>query len=205
MEPENILQERAVLQDWANTVHGRGHGGALSRSDFLQTSWDALSGLVRWNKQNPLIKEAVKAYPDLIPRAFTILSVLYGAYTAPPEKIALLKDFIALLDKDLIEEEMVICAYAKTNGAGAFFPELGKTLEMIHAVYGAEHFDLTVLPPTPYQAYALYVLNCTDFSERTMGTEELFGHLSVINSKMKKGLALAQTSAPSEASGGQPH
>ncbi len=195
MKPETIETERLALNGWIATVHGMG-SAPLTKKDFPQESWRIISSLVHHNKHNPLVQHAVKQNPDLIPRGYAILSVLYGAYTGEPNKIGMLKDFVNMLGKDLVEEELAVLAYAKTKSVGSFFPELFKTLEMIHEVYSAEHFPLMVLPPTPYQAYTLFVIHHQDLIGKDMRPEELFGHLSVSDSKFQKFLTLANPKHP---------
>jgi hypothetical protein len=196
MTPEHIAAERAVLKSWINAVHGTKSDEVLTRQNFLHGSWDGIANLVRWNKQNPLIQESVQQYPDLIPAGFTILTMLYGVYTYEPTKRSVLEDFVALLGKEPIEEELKVAAYAKTHSVGSFFPELSGLMPLIREVYAAEHFDLAVLPPTPYQAYALFVLNHGELLGKKISAEELFGHLSVHDSMMKKIFALAKPTNP---------
>ncbi|MDO8521224.1 MAG: hypothetical protein Q7S52_03850 [bacterium] len=205
MTPDAILAGQTALRNWIDGVHERHGSEPLSKEEFLQESWRVIAGLVHYNKQNLLIRHAVREHPDLVPRAFTILSVLYGTYTAPPSKIAVLMDFVAMLGKDLAAEESSVCAYAKESGAGSFFPELFKILETIRKIYGAEYFSREALPPTLYQAYVIYVLNHTESLKKDVSTQELFGYLSADDSKMRVVVALAKppdTSPPPESSAG---
>jgi hypothetical protein len=206
MGTDDISTGQKSLENWLMKVYGVGrlYDEPLTRQEFLHASWNAFADLVHWNKQNPLIKESVKQYPDLVPRCFAILSVLYGTYTYEPRKSALLRDFIALLGSDLTEEQLEVIEYTQQGTPGSFFPELGKLLAQIHEVYSAEHFNLSVLPPTPYQAYAFFVLNHPDLIGKVMSPEELFGYLSAGDSQMQKLFTLMGDKDPTSTTPGSP-
>lgn len=165
-------------------------GKYIARTDFLKTVWEALGSFVHYNKTNALIRHAVKAYPrSLIPHAYAILTIQFGAYTYEPKRAAILKDFVQMLDQDLVEKELSVCAYAASRN-GSFFPGLHNFMEDIRGIYGGEHFPTEVLPPNPYHAYALFVLNHPKLLETKLSPEALFGHLAVMHSKMTKALGL---------------
>jgi hypothetical protein len=187
--------EQETLLSWIDTVYYLRGGEHLTKETFLHGTWQVLSSLVRHNKANPFIQEAVRRHPDLIPRGFAILSVTYGAYASEPKVRSILRDFVRMLECDLLEKEVNACvyAYARAKEGGAFFPELHGVLEKIRAIYSAEHFRLDALPPTMHQAYALYVLNNQDKLGKGMSQEELFGHLSVSDSKMRKSIELVKS------------
>jgi hypothetical protein len=192
MTPEHIAREHDALKSWINMVHGPKSDEALTRQAFLRESWDGIASLVHWNKQHPLVQESVRQHPDLIPRGFAILTMLYGVYTYEPTKRAVLNDFVTLLGNEPIEEELKVMEYAKTQRMGSFFNELSKIMLFIGKIYRAPHFELALLPPTPHQAYALFVLNHGDLLHKNISAEELFGHLSVNYSMMKKIFTLAE-------------
>lgn len=157
----------------------------LVPEEFLHRTWDVLSRFVHWGKQNRLIQDAVKRYPDLIPRAYHIITVLYNAYGYVPHTKALLKDFIEILDDDLDEHELRVYEYAKYPKNG-FLPGLSRVMPVIREVYGAKHFSLEVLPPSPYHAYVLFTLNHQGDIKREVSPAELFGILSIHDSQMKE-------------------
>lgn len=202
MTPRIVAVEQAKLYKWIDFVYPK-EPLSRSRKDFLQDSWRRIANLVHYNRDNELVRDAVHRYPDLIPRGFVILTILYGAYTSPPGTASILKDFVAMLGKDLTEEELSVCAYAKKVEEGSFFPELFTVMEKVRKVYGEEHFSLTVLPPTPYHAYSMYVLNHSELLEKDVGHEELFGHLSVSDSQFRKIYAFAKRPDPPETRGNQ--
>lgn len=153
---------------------------------FLHRAWDVLSRFVHWNKQNPLIRDAVKRYPDLIPRGYHILTVLYNAYGYVPPTKALLKDFVnEILDDDLDEYELRVYEYAKYPRNG-FLSGLSEVMPMIREVYGAKHFNLEVLPPAPYHAYVFFTLHHQEKIGQRITPEECFGILSIHDSQMKE-------------------
>lgn len=156
----------------------------MLNEDFLKVSWQTLADFVRWNKENPLVRHAVKMYPDLIPRAYFLLTLKYNAFGYVPTKYALTKDFIGMLGDDLIETELELMEYAKTKKE--IFPGLSRIMPVIREVYDAEHFRLDVLPPTPHQAYAVFVLNHSEKILKGVSPEELFGILAVIDSRLQK-------------------
>jgi len=183
--------QKEELKEWVRFMHGTGVNDVLSKSDFLRDSFEALASLVHHNKHNSLIQDAVRQYPDLIPRGFTILSVLHGVYTTEPTKKAVMRDFVNLLDEDLIEKELMVCTYARSNKTGAFFPQLVHVLDTIRDIYDAEYFSLQVLPPTSHQAYVLYVLNCADLLCKKVSKEEIFGNLAVCHARLNKVIDLS--------------
>ncbi len=186
------LTQSAIASAEAALIHNTAvyeDGKHIAAADFLKTVWEAIGSFVHHNKTNPLLQQTVKAYPDLVPRAFAILTIQFGAYTYEPKKPAILKDLARMLDEDLVEKELSVCAYA-ANRNGSFFPGLHGFMEDIRGIYGAEHFPLEVLPPNPYHAYALFVLNHPTLLETKLSPEALFGHLAVMHSKMTKVLGL---------------
>lgn len=195
MKPLSVQVEKASLEKWINTVHGGTSNDYLTKECFLSASFDAISSLVHFNKSNLLVQEAVRTHPDLIVRGFTILSVLYGAYSMQPRKYSVIKDFVSMLDGDLIEEELRVSDYAKRVGKTSFFPQLSSVLETIREIYDAEHFPLEVLPPTSHQAYALYVLNRRHLLEKEISKEEIYGHIATLWSGMSTALSITKSTA----------
>ena len=180
------------MKNWVRTVHNYQPGDAFAKEDFLVDAFRAITSLVHYHKGNPLVQQAVRNYPDLTPRCFTILTILHGAYTSEPSKRSIMDDVIGMLDSDLVEQELEACTYAKNARAGAFFPELVKVMETIRNVYESKYLSLDALPPTSHQAYTLYVLNCADKLSRKVCEEEMYGHLSVYAGKFEKVLDLAK-------------
>lgn len=195
MTPDAIATEQTALRGLIDAVYER-NGEPLSKKDFLSDSWHAIANFVRYNKENLLIQEAVRQYPDLILRTFVVLSVLYGAYTYAPRKVVVLKDFVAMLGKDLMQEELRVCTYAKTKGAGSFFPELSRAWATIQEIYGAERSRSEALPVTPYRAYALYVLNHSGLLGKNISPEEISEHLSADEGKLRQIVAHIKSSGP---------
>lgn len=191
MDSSNQVALKGALKDKLLRVYGYG-GESLSKEDFLRDSWGAIASFVKYNRTDPLIASAVRQHPDLIPRTYTLLTILYGAYGHEPNIRGILKDFIDMLNKDLVEEELQICEYARQKTEWSFFPGLQKTWGAIREVYGAEPFDLNLLPPTPYHAYAMLVLNRPESIKRNTDTEEMFGKLSTLHNQMMTVVALVQ-------------
>jgi hypothetical protein len=160
MNPLNVEPLRAVLMDRLLFQYGELRGEQMSKATFLHDLWRSLSSFTLNNKANSLVQDALcrTEHDDLVPRAFLILSVLYGSYDSARDEMSPLKDFIGMLGKDLDEEELRILAYAERK-VHCFFPELRFVWRTIREIYGAEEFDLALLPPTPYHAYSLLVLN----------------------------------------------
>lgn len=160
MNPLNVEPLRAVLMDRLFIQYGEFRGEQMSKATFLHDLWCALSTFTLNNESNSLVQDAMSKlrYGDLPHRAFLILSILYGSYEGERDKMEPLKDFIGMLGKDLDDEELRILAYAEGK-THTFFPELRFAWKTIRKVYGAKEFDLTLLPPTPYYAYSLLVLN----------------------------------------------
>lgn len=186
MDTTNIAPLKAVLQNKLLMQYGGLCNKPLTKASFPYEIWDGLASFVQQNKGNSLIQDAMVnlRHGGLIPRAFLILSVLYGSYSYQPDKAHILKDFINMLDEDLDETELRICEYAegKTN---AFFPELYAVWQNIRKVYGAAEFSLAVLPHTPYHAYSLFVLNRPKGLDGGLRDAALFGELSVLHHQMQ--------------------
>lgn len=195
LSPNAVAAEKEALKNWAQTVHGYQPGEAFTKENFLTDAFWAISCAVQYNKQNALVRQAVRNYPDLIPRCFTILTILHGAYTAEPNKRSIMSDLIGMLDDDLIEQELEVCTYAKNAGVGSFFPELVRVMETIRNVYESKYLNLDALPPTSHQAYTLYVLNCADKLTRNVCEEEMYGHLSLYAGKLERAINLTKPSS----------
>jgi hypothetical protein len=179
-----------VLQQRARDVF-IGSQPMLSEN-FLKQSWEILGNFVHWNKSNPLLQRAVKTYPDLLPRCYFILTASFDAFGYMPTKLALAKDFIGMLNDDLVETELRVCEYAKTKKG--IFSGLSHVMPMIREMYGTEHFCLDVLPPTPHHAYVIFVLNHKEKIRTGVSLEELFGILAVHDSQLRKIFSLIASS-----------
>ncbi|OGZ05471.1 MAG: hypothetical protein A2942_01115 [Candidatus Lloydbacteria bacterium RIFCSPLOWO2_01_FULL_50_20] len=127
-----------------------------------------------------------------------ILAILYGAYTPKPTRHALFKDLLAMLNENLEEKELRVCAYAgsKRRVAGSFFPELSEAMEQIREIYGTERFSLKMLPPTPYHAFVDYVFTYPELLGKEVGLNELFNRLSVHGQKTEKHFTQGKLSHP---------
>lgn len=196
MNPADAKALRAVLMNKLFIQYGGLRGKQMSKSTFLQDLWRDLSTFTANNKGNSLVQDAVYKldHGDLIPRAFLILSILYGSYAGERDEMEPIKDFIAMLGEDLDEEELRVCGYAdgKTQ---TFFPELYCLWRNIREVYGMTEFNLSVLPPTPYYAYSLFTLNRPADISSEMRRTTLFGELSVLHHQMKGIVTLANPGA----------
>lgn len=192
---KNLLKEQIVK------IYGH-RGNPIPQEKFLSHSWDMLGSFVHYQKNvTPLIHEAVKKYPDFTARGYTLLTILYGAFPYEPSDSDILNEFVDLLDKDLVEEEIAVSMYAKKcSKIGSYFPGLIEVLKGIEHVYGAEYFDINILPPTPYLAYAMFTLNNKDSIDKKYSHEEIYGKLAVLHGKMSKVFRIVnesnQNSAP---------
>ncbi len=188
MDESEIMKQKDLLR---RDIFVYDRGMPLLRDEFLHRSWEVLNSFTRYHKRNPLIAHAVKMYPDLVPRAYLILTSLFGTFTYLPSERDILRGFIDMLDGDLDEKELSVGEYVKDKENG-FFPGLFPLMQKIREVYGAEHFNRDVLPPTPYHAYALIVLNHPEKITGEVSQEELFGLLAFHDSQLYKMLALAE-------------
>lgn len=182
MGDSNASNTKTLLKEHLRQFYGF-RGGLIERKDFLHTAWAEISSLIQRERNTALVHEAVKEYTDLIPRAYVLLTLQYGAFAGEPDIIGILKDLVELLDRDLTEEEMRICEYAR-QVKFPYFHGLIETWEGIQHVYRAKYFDLKALPPSPHIAYALLTLNDAECIGKKMSPEEMFGKLSVFNEKM---------------------
>jgi hypothetical protein len=196
MGTANVEPLKAVLRNQLLIQYGELRSEPMKKANFLRDLWRALASFTQNNRENSLIHSAVLKleHGDLVPRAFLILSVLYGSYNYEPEETSILKDFISILDEDLDEEELRVCIYANKK-VHAFFPELHRLWQNIREVYGMEGFDLRGLPPTPYYAYSLFVLNRPEDIGRNLRRTTLFGELSILHHQMQKIFTVATPEA----------
>lgn len=192
MNPLNVEPLREVLMDRLLFQYGEPRGAQMSKETFLQDLWRSISSFTLNNKANSLVQDAVYKleHGDLIPRVFLILSVLYGSYSYEPDEMSPLKDMIRMLGEDLDEEELKVLEYAEGK-THTFFPELRFVWKTIREIYGAEEFDLTILPPTPYHAYSLLVLNRPEIAFSPAHHDAVFGVLMGLNYRMQKVIDLA--------------
>lgn len=186
-QPQQSSKE--ALYHYIDLVYGH-YREPILKEVFLQRTWEIICSLTRHNREHPLIQESVREYRDLCARAYVLLTVLYGAFSHEPSTTSILKDFVRLLGKDLIEEEMKFCAYAE-KATAPYFPGLLETWQDIQHVYQKKYFSLSVLPRTPHLAYVLYTLNNAKAIGKTTSPEEIFGTLSVMHARMNEVLSIA--------------
>jgi hypothetical protein len=182
MNADQIFTQKKALM---SNVFVYERGIPILPEEFLHCTWEVLSNFVHFNKRDPLIQKAVRAYPDLIPRAYFIVTTLFGAFSLAPSERDILKEFVEMLDDDLDEKELRTWEYTKDKKNG-FFPRLFPVMPLLREIYGAKHYSQDVLPHTVYQAYAMFVLNHGDKIERGVSQEELFGILAVCDSQFKQ-------------------
>jgi hypothetical protein len=192
MDATQIDAHKALLLE--QVFHMDPYGAPFSRKNFLRHSWDVLGRFVHLNKRNGLIHEVVrvKECRDLIPRAYFILTAFFGACTYAPTPRAFLREFVGMLDADLVEKELQVCEYARNKNG--FFPGLLWAMQNIRNVHGGVHFSLEILPPTPHHSFAFFVLNHSEKINQQFSLEELFGILAVHDSQFKQIVALINSS-----------
>ena len=196
LDATQVAAEKAVLQEQIEQIYVCDRGIRLAPDKFLHRTWNMLGMLVGLNKQNPLIQDAIKNYPDLTRRAFFIITALFGAYSLPPTELDLLREFVHMLDDDLDEKELRVWAYAKNKNHG-FFPGLFGVMEQIRRVYDdTERFRPDMLPSRPYQAYAIFVLNNPEKISEEISLEELFNILVGHDSQFNEIVTLAGGRSP---------
>lgn len=151
-------QARQHLRDQAHFLYV--DSTPIPSSEFLRTFWDTLARFTHHQKNNELIQLAVREHLDLIPRTYTILCVLFGAFSYEPTKFQLLSSFIELLDKDLVEEELKATEYARQQKPEAmYFSGIAEIVLSIRNVYGKIEWKAEDLPPSPYLGFAFLALN----------------------------------------------
>ena len=192
MENALISPDKQDLIDWVINLWGGLRTDSIPKHLFLHELWNAICPTTQWNRQNPLIENAVldQERTGLIPRSFMILSVLYGSYHGQPNKASIMKDFIGLLERDFDQEELLVCEYADSK-VDTYFIELYEVWVKIRELYGSPVFNLAVLPPTPYYAYALLVLNRPSEVRSDISLIELSNELCELHSLMVQAKKLA--------------
>lgn len=192
MKYEDIAPPKLELLDWATRMCGELRSAPMTKENFLRGSRHAITSIVRFHKSNPLIKGAVMRLRDgdLNHRAFLILSILYGSHPSEPDRLSFLKDFIGLLENDLEEEEVRTCKYAEGK-RNSFYPELYVLWKNIQEVWQDVDLNHSVLPPTPYIAYGLMVLNRSKEVHEMISGRRLFVEIADLNSYLRRILELA--------------
>jgi len=186
MNNSEVFSPAEALRQWVIEQHGF-YGKPLRKEVFLREVWASFNSITRFNQKNSFIQNAGFEYPDFVPRAYLVFSILYGSYGYEPDTAHILNDFIYALDKDLEERELRVCEYARMQGDNTFFPELYRRWMDIRKIYGAKEFDLELLPPTPYIAYALLTLNKPKLVTReNVGLPTLFEELTIMRHKMQR-------------------
>lgn len=194
MNVATIDQLKVVLRNKLFEQCGEPRGNAMSKANFLQSLWYLLASFAQHNRRNSLIQSAALKLEhdgDLVPRAFLILSVLCGSYPRAPDAASILADFIDMLDKDLDKEELRVWEEAEGQ-AYCFFPELRFAWRTIREVYSTAEFDMSILPRSPYHAYALFVLERPEIAFSAAPLELVFEILSVLGPCEQATVALAQ-------------
>lgn len=191
MNAQKIAVLKQNLQEKIFFPTGGLHAERMSRENFLRELWQTLSIFLRLNRRDSLIHFALSQlkHGDIIPRMFTIFTIRYGSFPQAVTKGGILKEFVDMLDKDLVEEELSVYAYAKGK-SNTFFPECAVIMQNIREVYGTREFDRDLLPPTPYYAYCLLALNRRDDVLNMIEHAKLFGELYLLSRKMTKGYTL---------------
>lgn len=181
----DVSVSRAQLFEYAQTVYGHTSLEPISRESFLHVVWSTLSSFVHFNKHNPLMQDANKRCPFFGVQSYTILTILYGTYSHEPTKIEILKDFIRLLEKDLIEEELKVIEYANTKAGRTYLGGLSQLLSKIRTIFSEPEFASEQLPPVPYHAYALLTLNHAYVIGPDVTFREIYEVISVDNDRMQ--------------------
>jgi len=167
-------------------------GDLILKNTFLSCIWESVTRLVDHHRHHELVRTAVGNFPDFVPRSFTILAILYGAYSSQNNVAALCRDIVGLLEKDLKEEEEKVLMYSRTIQHPPFFPGLHGLWVSVNSLYG-EHDGFT-LPPTPHSAFSLLALNHPEVIGKPVEAEELHEKLLELHEKLSICLAMAESS-----------
>ncbi len=165
----------------------------ITKSNFLSSVWESLTHLVDYHRNNELVAKAVKNNPDFVPRAFTLIVILYGAYSTQNNMASLFRDIVGLLDKDLKEEEKKVIIYSKSVQHPPFFRGLHGLWDSVNGIYANGNIGL-ILPQTPYLAFSLLALNHPEVIGKPVKVDELCERLLNLHEKMSFCLTVAQTS-----------
>ena len=152
----------------------------IEKEDFFHIIWKSVDALVRYNRGNEFMQKMVRKYPDLTPRLYVTLTIMYGAFSSENSTDSLLRDAVGILCRELEEKESAAVEYSKNaHSYSRHYPGLHELWEKINDVYAK---DKSGLPPTPHQAYALLTLNCP--SATKLFGQELREYLMNIHNTM---------------------
>ncbi len=162
---------------------------ALSASDFPQKVWLTLCSIVNTSRNLSRVQSTVREYPSFTPRAYVILTLLYGRFASRPKLSSILTDLEKLFGTDLDQKEKEVVEYCeRASYNGAFFPELITLWARLEEVYAGMEEDMRMtFPPTPHHAYALVTLNRLNALRHS--TRELMAQLPEVLKELHNGMA----------------
>ena len=191
MNTYDLQEQQKVLSDAALLAHGYLRE-QISKEQFFHSVWATISNFVHYHKHNPLIQDAVSKNRTLTPHAYTVLTILYGAYAQEPTKLDILMDFIRLLDKDLIEEELRIVEYARAKSGNVYYGGLASLLSKIREICGDPDFLSSQMPPVPYHSYVLLTLHHARLIRPDVSLPEIYFVIAQEHARMMNIFALAK-------------
>jgi hypothetical protein len=186
-EREKELLLRQLMQHSSPTE-------VISNALLLNCIWESLTHLVNHHRNHKLVRTAVASFPDFIPRSFTIIALLYGAYSSQNNIASLSNDIVGLLDKDLKEEEVKIVTYSNTVQHPKFYPGLHTLWGSVNDLYSSVESDGLILPQTPHSAFSLLVLNHPELIGKSIEITELQKKLTELHEQLSVCLAIAEDS-----------
>lgn len=148
----------------------------LSKKEFLYRLWSVFSLIIQYNRTSPLVLKSIEKCPYIIPRLYTVISILYGAFGHEPQLKNIAKEFVCMLSDDIDKKEINVLKYASVRKY-SFFPELYSVWEKINEIYTSGSFDVSNLPITPYHAYSLLTLNHSEIIAKNTNIREIFATL----------------------------
>lgn len=159
----------------------------LSREEFLGEFWRAISNFVRINSQNLFLRHALSIYPNLIHRAFVILSVWFATRDNPPTLHNSLLELIEMLQHNLNVIEQNVTRSGMSNVHAQYFSGVCKMWNVVCSIYEQSNiFDSDILPSTAHHAFVLIAnRNPKLFFQQNIEPELIFGHIHVLMKKYK--------------------
>ncbi len=148
----------------------------LTKEKFLLRLWDIFSLIIQYNRKNTLVLKAVGKCPYIIPKSYTIISILYGAFSSEPHLKMVVKEFVCMLNEDIDKKELSVLTYA-SHKRYSFFPELYGIWKKIDEIYTSGSFDTTKIPVTPYRAFSFFTLNHAEMIVNYTSIDDIYTKL----------------------------
>ncbi|MCA9354507.1 MAG: hypothetical protein KC877_03245 [Candidatus Kaiserbacteria bacterium] len=145
-------------------VRYSGVGPALELENFSLRIWRFVEQFIRDHRDHTIIQQAVRRYPDLIPRMYTVCALRFASFSYAPTLGYMVKDLVSCLEEDLDASVVATMRYWQENlPRPSFFGALLELWQAIDRFYAKlPRRQVMEYPPNRYHAFVLVSLNDKD-------------------------------------------